>query len=274
LGALEDGVQGRPRQFDPCTAWCRPQSASRAAGRSKSVIDGESRHLKRGRPLAAHQHCLESPRKVNIMKIILACCASLMAACCAMSASAALVTLNGSCGDECSDIGLSTGDAVSAWFDVNTSGVTGLTLGKADVTAFSIDLGNIAFGNNDLSNWDFWLVTDQTGVVTGFQFLASFGTSYTNLGDSVDLRLPWWAAAHQATCFNGIDATACDFSVGGNAFVYAPPQISGNNPVVTISQDVPEPASLALAGAALLGLCASSRRRGHPRAVAARLMAA
>lgn len=184
----------------------------------------------------------------------------------ATDADAAVVTLASTCTANCSELGLAEGAAVSAQFEVHVSALGNQTLGRADVEGFSVSLGNIAFDDGDLSNWDFFLTTDAAGTVSNFQFLASFGSSINDLADSIDLRLPWWAAAHHGTCRSGIDgqASPCDFASSGNNFGYAGLMASGNLPELAITLQVPEPPPLALAGIALGALTVASRRRRPP----------
>ncbi|MBP6902223.1 MAG: PEP-CTERM sorting domain-containing protein [Burkholderiaceae bacterium] len=189
----------------------------------------------------------------------------------AAGANAALVTMSGSCAANCSELGLATGDAVSARFELAISAAENQTLGRAQVTGFSVNLGNIAFDGSDLANWDFFLTTNAAGQVSNFQFLASFGSSASHLADSIDLRLPWWAASHHGTCRSGIDGqpSACDFASSGNNFGYAGLMSSGDHPDVSLTMAVPEPSALALAGLSLAALAATARRRGQAASIRA-----
>lgn len=180
----------------------------------------------------------------------------------ATGANAAVVMLTNICTVNCSELGLAPGSAVSAVFEVNASAAGNQTLGRADVTGFSINLGNIAFDYGDLSNWDFFLTTDAAGTVSNFQFLASFGGPGV-LADTVDMRMPWWGATHQGACRNDYDGqpNPCDFATQGNNFGYAGLMASGDNPEIQLAMELPEPSALALAGLALGALAAVPRSR-------------
>jgi hypothetical protein len=179
----------------------------------------------------------------------------ILAACWAFNTSAALVTVTGACGVSCEQLGLAPGGTVSASFDLDFAGGANMFVSKASVVSFSVAFGNIAFDNTDLSNWDFRMFTDGAGNVAGLQFLASFGSSFDALGDSLDLRENQWWTSHTAVCSDGLIGTACDFGVAPALGVIGDYQ-HGTSVVALVedAQNVPEPASLALFGAALCGL--------------------
>lgn len=181
---------------------------------------------------------------------------------CATGASASVVTMTGSCDTNCDQLGLPGGGAVSATFELAVAGGANLSIGRADVTAFSIQFGNIAFDNDDLSNWDFRLSTDASGLVNDMQFLASFGTSFANTGDTIDLREDQWWTSHTAACFDGVTGVPCDFSVAG-AFAHGPDYEHGSSAfaVAPDVQAVAEPATLALAALALGAAWTFGRRK-------------
>jgi hypothetical protein len=178
-----------------------------------------------------------------------------LAACWAFNASAALVTVTGTCDVSCDLLGLPPGGSVSASFDLDFAGGANIFVNKAAVVSFSVTFGNIAFDNNDLSNWDFRMLTDGAGNVANLQFLASFGSSFEALGDSLDLRESQWWTSHTGACSDGLIGTACDFAVSTALGVRGDYQHGASAvTLVADAQNVPEPASLALFGVALCGL--------------------
>lgn len=196
------------------------------------------------------------------MKSLVSVCFALLVGCWTASAGAALVSLDGTCASTCSHLGLADGNAVSARFDVQAAGgFSNLSLSKADVTGFTIDFGDIEFGFADLTNWDFRLSTDSAGAITDLRFLASFGSA-SGLGNSVDIRLGNWFAVHSGACARfspSPEFVPCDFTQTG-VYGRSGPEAQGSSGSVTI-ENVPEPASLALALAAFAGLGLTRRPR-------------
>ena len=182
-------------------------------------------------------------------------------------ASAALVTMTG-LSQGFQGVGSPIGTAVSATFDLDFAGGAHVFLDRASVRSFSVQFGAIVFNSSDLTNWDFEMYTDATGAVGGLQLLASFGgTSADDLGVSLDLRENVWWTSFSATCAEGDVRLLCDFEQS-RAFA-AVHDIQWGSAAYTLTVDgpvqaVPEPASLALAGIAMLGLVAGSRRAGKP----------
>jgi hypothetical protein len=185
---------------------------------------------------------------------------TILAASWAFNATAAVVTMTGTCDLSCDQLGLAPGGTVSASFDLDVAGVASLEVGKASVVSFWVNFGNIAFDSGDLSNWDFRMVTDAAGSVTGLQFLASFGSSFDTLGDSLDLRESQWWTSHSAVCSDGVVGTACDFNVAPAFGAIGNYQYGASAfRIAAVAQGVPEPTSLALAGVALCGLFGASK---------------
>lgn len=193
------------------------------------------------------------------MKTSIRCIAALLA-CWSMGAGATLVSYSSTCASGCEAVSLSTGDAVSAQFQVDTVGsLANLALTKANVSAFSIHFGSIDFVSADLSNWDFDLHTDAFGAVNSMHFIASFGTTFADLGRSVDIRSDAWYAAQKAVCSYKDNAAPCDVHTAG-AFSYIGTPAIGKTVAVSIA-NVPEPASIALVALGFIGIAAMRRGR-------------
>jgi hypothetical protein len=186
---------------------------------------------------------------------------------CALGASAAVVSFTGTCTGLCAGIGLANNASVSATFNVSSGlSLNNLTLGKASVQSFVVDIGTVDFTNNDLSNWDFVVSTNAAGLVTSFQFLASFGLPQNpgfTLGDTVDLRLSnWFAVDGTGVCSqNPFNPVLCDFQLT-TIFASSTAPAVGPATVSLTASNVPEPSSWVLAAAALLAL---ARRPGQGR---------
>jgi hypothetical protein len=154
------------------------------------------------------------------------------------------------CTFQCSNIGLNIGDPVSGFISFNDAAVSpGATLGKADVLGFAFDFGTV-----DITLWTAQAF-DFSGVLNGtatafslFEIKASEGLS-PNGGETID-ALEWgFSVGPGGNCG---DATCSFMAISRPA--------SGGAGTLAL-QEVPEPGTLALFGAALAGLALVRRRR-------------
>lgn len=188
------------------------------------------------------------------MKTLLRTLPLIAAACWTMHAHAAIVTTSGVCEAHCEGLGLPIGGTVSATFDIDYTGGANVWLGRDAINSFVVQFGNITFDSSDAASWDFRMLTGENDTVAGLQFLASFGTSFDDRGDTVDLRESVWWSSHNGACSDGVSGMPCDFAVTAAFGAYDGQWGAATSSITLDTQGVPEPSSLALAAVGLLGL--------------------
>jgi len=181
---------------------------------------------------------------------------------------AAVISYSGLCDTNCGEIGLLSGQSVSAQFNLNPLGsAANQTLDKTDVISFSLNIGSIVFTSADTGNWDFEAATNALGEVVSFKFLASLGNpaSLSGANDSVDLRTTRWFASQRGTCIlppPGTTPSACDLSLTPVFGTFSPRVDGSNDPRPQIQlRLVPEPAPSMLLALGLLALGLTGIRR-------------
>ena len=157
--------------------------------------------------------------------------------------------LTGTCSSQCSNIGLSTGDAVSGSFSFNDAAIiAGGTVDEADLLSFALDFGTVHITSATAAG----VRLDGTlnATATGFDFF-QFNTSEAvspAFGGAIAWLANEFTAAESGNCLEA----ACDQTQH--------PRPAFGLLEITLRQ-IPEPSTLVLLGAGIAGIAFARRRK-------------